>query len=512
MTAIAQAISAALLHFVWQGLAMAFLLWVLLAILGRSPARLRYAVSCAALAAVSALPFITACVVYQASGARNPRTELATSIASSAGPAAFSDPGFLTHWLAAVEAWALPVWVAGVLIFAIRLIWSSRHITKLQRDGEPAAPAFVETISHLARKMGIVRPLRVLTSRLADTPSVVGWLKPAILLPPAALMNLSTSQLEAVLAHELAHIRRHDYLVNLLQTIIETLFFYQPAIWWISSRIRNERELCCDDVAVEICGDPVSYARALTQLEKLRLTSPELAMTSTAEPLIYRIQRLTGVAGHRPVSRVPAFLAAGLAISSFVLNVDWAKAQPQNRTEAELHRDAIWVETVKYGDLQIMVRALGTLITSNTAELNVAATQANLVKTGQIASIELRRGIIIAGEVARIDSYAVNGTLRITVELKAPVPEFVSQEIDGTIQVKTLNDVVYVGRPSVGQTGSESTLFKIEPDGQRATRVKVRFGEASTNKLQVLEGLRPGDKVILSDMSKYDGYDRVRFQ
>ena len=101
-------------------------------------------------------------------------------------------------------------------------------------------------------------------------PTVIGWLKPVVLLPASALAALTPQQLEAILAHELAHIRRHDYLVNLLQTLVETLLFYHPAVWWLSRRIRIERENCCDDLAVSLCGDPVAYAAALADLEALR--------------------------------------------------------------------------------------------------------------------------------------------------------------------------------------------------------------------------------------------------
>src|SRR5580692_6312419 len=122
------------------------------------------------------------------------------------------------------------------------------------------------------------RAIRVLISTVAESPSVIGWLRPVILLPAATLAGLEPEQLQAVLAHEIAHIRRHDYLVNLAQTVVETLLFYHPAVWWVSARIRHERELCCDDAAVAMCGDAVFYARALTSLERLRAATPRLAM------------------------------------------------------------------------------------------------------------------------------------------------------------------------------------------------------------------------------------------
>ena len=188
------------------------------------------------------------------------------------------------------------------MVLAIRFLRSATHVARLKRSGEPVSLALAETASHLARRMGIVKSLRVLTSALADTPASVGFLKPVILFPPAALMNLSTAQLESVLAHELAHIRRHDYLINLLQTIAETLFFYQPAIWWVSSQIRHERELCCDDMAVKFAAIQ-SVMRERSTARAARLDSPSLALLSAGGPLMHRIQRLTGVAGHQPAPR-----------------------------------------------------------------------------------------------------------------------------------------------------------------------------------------------------------------
>jgi beta-lactamase regulating signal transducer with metallopeptidase domain len=513
MTSIAHAISAALIHFLWQGLVVAFLLWITLATLRNGPARLRYLVSCAALAIMTALPAITAWVAYRAPRAASTWSGPLAGVPDSARPAILPVAASLPGWIAALEAWALPVWFAGVLVFAVRLIWSSRHVARLRREGDPPEASLVETVSHLARRMNIGRPVDVLISSLADSPSVAGWLRPVVLLPAASLLNLSVKQLEAVLAHELAHIRRHDYLVNVLQTLAETLFFYQPAVWWVSSRIRDERELCCDDMAVEICGDAVGYARALTKLERLRVIAPELALSSAGGPLLYRIQRLTGTVEEQRPSKLPAVLAVCFALVCFMTNLHWAKAEPQAAREAVVSREAVWVDTVKYGEFQMLIRALGTLTKPSTAELNVVTSQANQVQIGQSTSILLRPGLTMVGKVARVDSHAANGTVAVAVELQSPLPEFVAQPVDGTILIKTMNDVVYVGRPIFAPPAdSEVTLFKVESDGSHAQRVKVRFGAYSVNSMQILEGLQPGDRVILSDMAKYDGYDRIRLE
>src|SRR5205085_6589248 len=119
---------------------------------------------------------------------------------------------------------------------------------------------------------------RLCRSALVEVPTAIGFMKPVILLPASTLTGLAPAQIEAILAHELAHIRRHDYFVNLLQSVIETLLFYHPAVWWVSRRVREERELCCDDLAVRASGDAIAYARALSELERLKGEGVTLAM------------------------------------------------------------------------------------------------------------------------------------------------------------------------------------------------------------------------------------------
>lgn len=176
MTAITHAISAALLHFIWEGLLVALLAWVALAILRDGSARRRYAVGCVALGIMTVLPVATARLLYRAPGVPLP----VAGIPRSAGPSAAYQAASLPAWIAALENWALPLWLLGVLIFAIRLIWISRHVAAFERAAEAADASLIGTVARLARRMGVGRPLRVLTSRLADSPCVLGWLRPAI--------------------------------------------------------------------------------------------------------------------------------------------------------------------------------------------------------------------------------------------------------------------------------------------------------------------------------------------
>jgi beta-lactamase regulating signal transducer with metallopeptidase domain len=317
-------LTAALLHFLWQGLLVFVLLRAALFFLRDRSANARYAASCAALALMALAPAITVAILYR------PPTALSLPIAATAIALPAATLVRSASWTAALRPWILPVWAFGVAICSLRMLWACAQVAALRRRSAPAAAAIQETIADLSRRLGVTRRARVLISTWTGGPSVIGWLRPVILLPVAAIAGLTSEQLEAVLAHELAHIRRHDYLVNWLQIGVETLLFYHPAVWWISSRIREERELCCDDLAVRACAAPVCYARALTVLEKMRGATPATALASTGGPLLYRIQRIVGAtASPYGPSRASAIVAVILAIAFLGATVHWTRAQTQ---------------------------------------------------------------------------------------------------------------------------------------------------------------------------------------
>jgi len=311
MTPLAQALSAALLHFVWLGVLVACILRTALFFLKRRSANARYLSSAAALAALVILPVLTTWILYR------PDVPVpgAASYATTVWPRTAPQQQVLASrvaWLPALQTWALYLWSAGVLIFSLRLAWGCRQVATLRRSGAPAAEPILAIASALRARLGLRRTVSLVIVSHADGPSVVGWLRPAILLPAATLLGLTAQQLEAVLARELAHIRRHDYLVNLLQSLVETLLFYHPAVWWTSARMRHERELCCNDLAVHACGPPACYTRALTALVQPRQTSP---------------------------SRWPALAALLLAAACLTLNINWARGQQQQVLPGEVTID-----------------------------------------------------------------------------------------------------------------------------------------------------------------------------
>ncbi|MEM9830772.1 MAG: M56 family metallopeptidase [Bacteroidota bacterium] len=233
----------------------------------------------------------------------------------------------LQEWLAPHLSGILIIWFSGVLFFSIRGVGSLFYLHRLTRlDTQSISPRWQDKITQLTNILGIRRSLSVRISSGIRAPFVVGFLKPVILLPLSAFSQLSPEQLETILAHELAHIRRWDDIVNWIQAIVETVLFYHPALWWISQLIRDEREKCCDDLTVATCGNAIVYVKALTQLEALpsSTSSFALAASRSGNGLLKRVERLLQPNRQRSkLSLVPAtamILLIATLLSSFWLD------------------------------------------------------------------------------------------------------------------------------------------------------------------------------------------------
>ena len=214
---------------------------------------------------------------------------------------------------------AVVVWLAGVLLLSVRLIVACAGVERLKRATRSVDATVVARVQSLAHRFGIDRPVRVFESTLVRVPTVVGCLRPVILLPASVITGLAPAYLDAVLAHELAHVRRHDYLVNVLQSLVETLLFYHPAVWWCSRQIRIEREHCCDDMVVEAGGNRVAYAAALAQLEELRGLQPMLSLNASGGRLVDRIRRLLGESPMKERRSTMWTIAAALAVVTAIV-------------------------------------------------------------------------------------------------------------------------------------------------------------------------------------------------
>jgi beta-lactamase regulating signal transducer with metallopeptidase domain len=182
----------------------------------------------------------------------------------------------------------------------------------------PAPERLICAVEALRARFAIRRAVTLLQSTVVKVPMTIGWLKPVILVPVSILSELSPQHVEAIIAHELAHVRRCDYFVNLMQTVVETLFFHHPAVWWISRHVRLEREYCSDNAVVKLTADQVNYARALTEIAERRDTLPQVVVAADGGSLVGRIRRILGMERESSLLRNRS---AGWSIFAFVFIV-----------------------------------------------------------------------------------------------------------------------------------------------------------------------------------------------
>ena len=200
------------------------------------------------------------------------------------------------QWLEQNAAILVTLWALGWLLFLLQIGSGLWQIQRLKTQGiQTLAAIWQEKAGHISQRLGMRQTVRLLESARVRTPLTIGWLKPVILLPIGFVNQLSSSEVEAVLAHELAHIARRDWLFNLLQAMVESLFYYHPAVWWISKIVRRERENACDDVALVATGNPLAFARALVQVQEMATSAPTLALAlrgSKSGFLLARVRRI----------------------------------------------------------------------------------------------------------------------------------------------------------------------------------------------------------------------------
>lgn len=320
MTPLTEALTWTLLHSLWQGAILALLLRLF-----RSYG--------AALAAMALL-----CVASVA------------TFASLCWPAAVAAPVRFAEAQAsgsAVMLWIAPLWAVGATLtlgWNVLSWWRARN---LRRRFVCAVPVeWTARLEQLAERLNVTRPVELLESALTEAPVVLGHFKPAILLPAGLLAGLPASHIEAILLHELSHIRRNDYLMNLLQRVFESMYFYHPAAWWMSNVARQEREHCCDDAAIRaMAGDRRAYALALAQLEQFRTGGGEgiaanIAVAANGGNLMSRIRRILG--SGRPARAGSPVMA--LALAAFVLTGGAVCVKAwQNAHDRWLNEDVVYI-------------------------------------------------------------------------------------------------------------------------------------------------------------------------
>jgi beta-lactamase regulating signal transducer with metallopeptidase domain/sporulation protein YlmC with PRC-barrel domain len=342
----------ALLHFLWQGTAIAAFAAAAMALCRRSS--VRYWLGVVALVLMLLAPFATfSFYAQQQGGQQNAKSSPLVAVQPTANDNVMTNTPMKsltsayplpTHETDALP-WLVEAWLLGVAFFSLRSAGGFFLLEReRRRQSSVISDRLLEICFTLQDRLGISRAISYCECKWLQAPAVIGWFRPVVFLPVTALTGLSEDQLQAVIAHELAHVQRLDPFVNVFQVCVETLLFYHPAVWWLNKKIRAEREHCCDETAVALCGNPVEYARALTLMEEWR-SAPVFAMAANRGPLTDRIVRVLGLktlgAGMRGIGLtgsllcLTAALVAGNALINMAHPTAARAANPQAATSAE---------------------------------------------------------------------------------------------------------------------------------------------------------------------------------
>lgn len=300
-SAFVSALGWALLDFLWQGLAIGLAAALALMLLRNARPQARYAVACAALALCAALPIFGLLRGLQADVAAASPIAMSATAASAVEPRTFVVP--LESWRTVLQIrlpWIVSLWSLGAALLALRMAMGIAWVGRMRRKHAGTVdPIWQERLDRLARRFGLRRAIALRMATELDSPVAAGWWRPMVLVPASLIARMPPDLLEALLAHELAHIKRCDYLVNLAQSAIEALLFYHPVVWWLSKRIRAERECIADELAAQALGEPRRLALALQRLDLIRSTdafpqtfAPPFAPAAHGGNLMSRIQRL----------------------------------------------------------------------------------------------------------------------------------------------------------------------------------------------------------------------------
>ena len=471
---------------------------------------------------------------------------------------ALPDPRLPSPQIRGVARWELSTqeiaWIAGAVIlvgvglrFAL-LIAGLKRLRQFREASTPiskSSPAG-ELLEAMRARVGCDGEFRL--SADVDSPVTFGWRKPTILLPEEFL-KMEPQLQGAIACHELLHVRRRDWAMHLLEEAIRVASWFHPAILWLVARSRLAREQVVDEQVLDLTGARRPYLQALLRFaaggrhvsavpappilaerqlaERVALMLKEARMSKTR--LMVSLVVIVGLIGAAGVSAVSMFPLRAVAQSAPPAAVEGGAAGGVARGGArgagiagsadvpEVDKSAIWVDEVKRGPMALQVRGLGELVRAGgsgqlVARIVLPDAMARQVRANQAAAVDTRKGVV-QGRVSKIEQGA-HGTRSIDIALDAALPAGVmaGTAIDGTVDIAKIDDVVYVGRPVHAVATRSASVFKLRPEGGEAVRVEVKFGRASAQNIEVMEGLRVGDRIILSDTSAWDGAERIRLK
>jgi beta-lactamase regulating signal transducer with metallopeptidase domain len=333
-----------LLHSFWQGLLIAVLVYISLKLFSSASSQVRYAIACSGMLLTLLASLITFGILFSQ---HQPET---TSVYIGIDQSAKNISGItvsdtfnvqvnnIVNFIDTNMFWVVSIWIAGAFLFSLRLIGGYWYISKLRNHAQTIDNAWSEKLQALADELQITKAIHLAESALINSPMVIGYLKPIVLVPLGMFNGLTTAELETIFLHELAHIKRHDYLINLIQSFIEVVFFFNPFIWILSGIVRDEREFACDDTVIRKHGNALAYAQALARLEESRISGNilALALADNKNQLLNRIKRIMERSFKPQMERnriVPlVLLVVGLLCASWLTIRNDEKTVQQNIT------------------------------------------------------------------------------------------------------------------------------------------------------------------------------------
>ncbi|PKG85401.1 peptidase M56 [Colwellia sp. 75C3] len=498
-------LSLTLVHFLWQGLLVALILKSLLFIVDKNKSKLRYTLATLAMLANGVLAVLTYTMVYPdtSSGMNSnlspiPLTSLVNELTQQNPLFTYQEllPSILAHSLPYLSLF----WLATITILASKLLIEIRNVNNLPRFSSVSpSSALSKRFDELAKQIKLTKTPKLLISLKAEVPMAIGWLKPVVLLPASMVTGLNSAQLEMLILHELAHIRRHDYLVNFLQTLIELLFFFHPSVHWIGKQMRNEREYCSDDIAVEHCGYAIAYAHTLTDTASLCSknhfhTIPTMAMAASGGDLKTRVLRL--VDHHcAPTNNTSKFLAAMcLFLTLTLLSINQLLTMPFAQ---QLNNQFPWQDTLNKGAISANMSVIGL----NKADITRKST---LLKNDSIAQQLLSRTntptpsfLVEKSNYQNISDYGIEQEITLTTAAIEPLTPNHKEDF-----IETVKEIALQRQLTTTADEDQKTKFRYE---EKQTSLTVNM--LDTNKtIALLSPVTPAaievEDILSSSASK----------
>lgn len=504
-TPIAETLGWTVLHSLWQGVLLALIVKILLQLGGKWTARRRYYLAYSALLAQLVVAIGTFCYLLPASLPTQQEVQDLLPLLPTLPALATS-----TSWWAQVEDFIAPslplivlMWWIGMVFFLLRLsvsyLWwnSLRH-----RQHLPVPAAWEDRFQTLKKSMKIGRRVQLRLSELVLGPVLIGQLKPLILLPIALVNQLSVKEVEAILAHELAHLQRYDYLLNAIQLFLEAVFYYHPAIWWLGTEIRMLREQCCDDLAIRYTGNSLTYAKTLLAVAEHQRQFPSQfalgLLGGNKRQLLHRIQRILNQPVKQPDMREKfAVTSVLLSLALFVsLTAGWSWPVATNFISDE-HPTLVFIDTLPQGNIHLEIEEDGEAMDVT-------------VKNGKIQQLKINGEVIPKADFPKYESMVEEKLASIPPppappSAPAPPPAPGAPPAPPAPPAPTRMIIKKTVETTKNEDGSiEVTIFETDDEGD-THRIRVEKGDQEEHIFR----LAPDNKMGLIQIKTKDGEDHI---